>query len=363
MKRSLGSYLVAALLTVGVLAHTCRASDWCRPDWDNDGTVGVPDIFAFLSSWFAGPAGQGDYNNDGSIDVSDIFAFLSDWFSGCPSRLTVTPNNGGWGDVLTLTADPTALPQNTSLTDQYVQIGWVGRYYPILGSPSTVFQADWSDQAIPSGQPNVCGLLITPYAFLEGADPSFLDAMGTFRGQVYVRFLNGPTLTGDVEFAPRTNAVVWRAVHYPLGPFSLVPPVLAEEAQVIRTYAITQVADPYNVTPEQLRAATGSHYVLTVKFARNSVSTSAALPYIYVNIYVYDGDGNFVQSAYGPWRNYPLALDDSYSDPDFVIYRSSLLHPFLFCDVDLPGPVPYYPVYPVLAPSTGNVRVIVTPGR
>jgi hypothetical protein len=46
-------------------------------DWDCSGTVEVPDIFAFLSSWFAG---GGDFNTDGVNDVPDIFAFLSSWF-------------------------------------------------------------------------------------------------------------------------------------------------------------------------------------------------------------------------------------------------------------------------------------------
>lgn len=54
----------------------------CRADFDGDGTVGVPDIFAFLSAWFAmSPAA--DFNMDGTVDVPDIFAFLSAWFAGC----------------------------------------------------------------------------------------------------------------------------------------------------------------------------------------------------------------------------------------------------------------------------------------
>ncbi len=46
-------------------------------DWDCSGNVEVPDIFAYLSDWFAG---RGDFNNDGVNDVPDIFAFLSSWF-------------------------------------------------------------------------------------------------------------------------------------------------------------------------------------------------------------------------------------------------------------------------------------------
>ena len=47
-------------------------------DWNNDLAVNVPDLFAFLSSWFAG---QGDFDNSGVNAVPDIFAFLSAWFA------------------------------------------------------------------------------------------------------------------------------------------------------------------------------------------------------------------------------------------------------------------------------------------
>ncbi len=54
----------------------------CPCDWDSDGDVDVPDIFAFLASWFAG---QGDFDLSGATGVPDIFAFLGCWFGGsCP---------------------------------------------------------------------------------------------------------------------------------------------------------------------------------------------------------------------------------------------------------------------------------------
>jgi len=52
----------------------------CVADWDGNGLVQVPDIFAFLSSWFAG---SGDFDENGITAVPDIFAFLSAWFAGC----------------------------------------------------------------------------------------------------------------------------------------------------------------------------------------------------------------------------------------------------------------------------------------
>jgi hypothetical protein len=55
----------------------------CIADFDGNGTVAVPDIFAFLSAWFAG-SGSADINGDMDVTVPDIFAFLSLWFAGCP---------------------------------------------------------------------------------------------------------------------------------------------------------------------------------------------------------------------------------------------------------------------------------------
>ncbi len=64
----------------------------CVADFDMNGVRDVSDIFAFLSSWFAGCAGQpgsgcngsnADVDDNGVRDVSDIFAFLSAWFAGC----------------------------------------------------------------------------------------------------------------------------------------------------------------------------------------------------------------------------------------------------------------------------------------
>lgn len=59
----------------------------CPADFDRDGTLGVPDIFAFLTVWFAGPGSpdsyRADFDGSCTADVSDIFNFLSAWFTGC----------------------------------------------------------------------------------------------------------------------------------------------------------------------------------------------------------------------------------------------------------------------------------------
>ena len=54
----------------------------CIADFDENGEVEVPDIFAYLAAWFAH---DDRANVDGlpGVDVPDIFAFLSLWFTGC----------------------------------------------------------------------------------------------------------------------------------------------------------------------------------------------------------------------------------------------------------------------------------------
>lgn len=69
---------------------TCNASGvsttpCCYADFDQSGQVNVPDIFAFLESWFAPSprAVVGGNGQSGLPGVPDIFAFLGLWFAGC----------------------------------------------------------------------------------------------------------------------------------------------------------------------------------------------------------------------------------------------------------------------------------------
>lgn len=54
-----------------------------RADWNHDGMRNVSDIFAFLTSWFAGAGENGgaDFDSSGATTVADIFVFLSAWFA------------------------------------------------------------------------------------------------------------------------------------------------------------------------------------------------------------------------------------------------------------------------------------------
>ena len=58
-------------------SHPCPA--FCDADWCKDGSVGVPDIFCFLSDWFAFVPAARSYG--GTPGVPAIFAFLSTWFA------------------------------------------------------------------------------------------------------------------------------------------------------------------------------------------------------------------------------------------------------------------------------------------
>jgi hypothetical protein len=54
----------------------------CPADFDCSGAAEVPDIFAFLNSWFGGSPAA-DANFSGSLTVQDIFDYLGAWFAGC----------------------------------------------------------------------------------------------------------------------------------------------------------------------------------------------------------------------------------------------------------------------------------------
>lgn len=64
----------------------------CRADANNDGVVGVGDLFEYLTLYFADCAGQSDFPCSGrsaeldgqpGVGVQDLFAFLSEYFVGC----------------------------------------------------------------------------------------------------------------------------------------------------------------------------------------------------------------------------------------------------------------------------------------
>ncbi len=55
---------------------------FCPGDFDQNGSVAVPDIFAYLSAWFAGLP-SADIDGTPGVGVPDIFAFLARWFGSC----------------------------------------------------------------------------------------------------------------------------------------------------------------------------------------------------------------------------------------------------------------------------------------
>jgi len=55
----------------------------CPADFNGDLVITVPDIFSFLSAWFAGSSAA-DINRSRALGVDDIFAYLSAYFAGCP---------------------------------------------------------------------------------------------------------------------------------------------------------------------------------------------------------------------------------------------------------------------------------------
>ena len=55
----------------------------CLADFNDDGTVNVLDVVAFITNWNAQGPGA-DFDNSGSIDVLDVVEFITTWNNGCP---------------------------------------------------------------------------------------------------------------------------------------------------------------------------------------------------------------------------------------------------------------------------------------
>jgi len=55
----------------------------CPADFNQDGSLGVQDIFDFLAAYFTNDP-RADVNFSGTINVQDIFDFLIAYFGGCP---------------------------------------------------------------------------------------------------------------------------------------------------------------------------------------------------------------------------------------------------------------------------------------
>jgi hypothetical protein len=69
------------------LGSSCNApgngrTPCCKADFEQNGSLAVSDIFAYLNAWFAGSL-QSDTSDNHTLSVSDIFEFLNNWFQGC----------------------------------------------------------------------------------------------------------------------------------------------------------------------------------------------------------------------------------------------------------------------------------------
>jgi hypothetical protein len=75
-------HLYAGSAGFGVFRSAARILP-CPGNFDGNGAVAIPDIFAMLAAWFAADPGT-DFNAAApGPDIGDIFAFLAIWFSPC----------------------------------------------------------------------------------------------------------------------------------------------------------------------------------------------------------------------------------------------------------------------------------------
>lgn len=69
-------------VTSDPVALSVTPGNACPADIDGVEGLGVPDIFHFLSLWFANDPAA-DWDGENGLGVPDIFTYLSDWFGGC----------------------------------------------------------------------------------------------------------------------------------------------------------------------------------------------------------------------------------------------------------------------------------------
>jgi hypothetical protein len=69
---------------VGIACNAVGAANepCCRADFDQNLSLTIQDVFAFLSAWFAGDP-LADIGLVGSNTIQDVFDYLAAWFSGC----------------------------------------------------------------------------------------------------------------------------------------------------------------------------------------------------------------------------------------------------------------------------------------
>lgn len=77
-----GQYTCTVTSACGVSTSGPCVLAACRADFNDDGTVGVQDIFDFLYYWFQGDP-LADFTQNGIVSLDDLFAFLAAWFAGC----------------------------------------------------------------------------------------------------------------------------------------------------------------------------------------------------------------------------------------------------------------------------------------
>lgn len=64
------------------LNSVCTPSVCCPADFNGNGVIGVDDLFAFFTAYFAQDI-RADFDASGTLTVQDVFAFINAFFQGC----------------------------------------------------------------------------------------------------------------------------------------------------------------------------------------------------------------------------------------------------------------------------------------
>lgn len=351
--------IAAALSLLLCTDRPCLASPSCAADVNNSGSVTVQDLFDFLAAWFRkclpplSPTCNGitaDFNNNVAVTVQDLFDFLAAWFARCPAVLvvSVSPQSGGLGTVITITANPAVAPYVFGPTTTAT---WNGQYFPAGGGSSAPFTITFSAADVRELNSSQAQIVLGAGTGNVPVSVASLGA-GVLHGTLSVTFGPGATATTMLDFTPVPGAGTFKLIVYPSGTSGIDPPQLGIEPSDLILYRLSQLPNSSTPTAGQLLAATGAHIAPLIRVARNSTSAVAAPSSVKADVVSYNGSGVEVDRL----ANLVLFLLAD-SDPSFLNYAASLTKPLIPIDVAVDKSA--YPQFLLITtPADGSIGVV-----
>lgn len=255
--------------------------------------------------------------------------------------LTLTPSSGPVGTPVTATISPAVTPLTFTAA---TTAAWSGVFQPMVGSPSTAFQIQYSAAQVREQSASQATLIVGDGAFVNSPDPAAFAGPGTMSGTVTIDFA-GTSVAKPFSFSPEFDSATWEQVKYPDGPGGIDPPELDGEPTNLEIMQLSSSPSPTNPAEDMLLHANGFHVAAVVRIAENATTTANAPNTLLVDLISYNGGGTQIDRI----DDVVLSRVASDGDPSHIVYHNDLLKPIVLVDVDLnnaayPNVVPLYVV-------------------